>query len=108
MTFETKLRSWIESNFPKLNNFSSLMGIQQSTLSRYLKGEQKPGYEFLDKIRKLGCDLNWLLDDDKSLLKEPFIKYEAKEDYKEVLSELHEITKIANKLEVRLKKKISD
>lgn len=87
MIFEEKLKYWAENKFGKLKLFAEAMGIKQSTLSRYLSGEQRPGFEFLYKLSKLGCDINWLLSDDEELRTD--VVNEPKSDYMEMLKKEH-------------------
>lgn len=73
LIFELKLKYWILKNFNTISAFSDELGISQTNISRYLNGTRKPGYRFFKKIKKMGCDLNWLFEDEpkesKSLFK---------------------------------------
>ncbi|MCH7827237.1 MAG: helix-turn-helix transcriptional regulator [Bacteroidetes bacterium] len=57
------LRSWIYINFGSIQAFANELGINQTNISRYLNGNRKPGHDFYKKIRRMGCDLNWLFGD---------------------------------------------
>lgn len=73
MNFELKLKYWIVKNVNTMSVFSDELGISRTNISRYLNGIRKPGYRFFKKIKKMGCDLNWLFENEttesKSLVK---------------------------------------
>jgi len=62
MNFFDKLRAFA-TNFGGISVLANALNIAQPSLSRYLKGDVKPGFEFIQKLYILGCDINWLLDD---------------------------------------------
>ena len=64
MNFELKLRSWILNNYGTVSAFAGELGISQTNISRYLNGSRKPGHQFYKKINKMGCDLNWLFEEE--------------------------------------------
>ncbi len=41
------------------------LGIRYTTLHQYIIGRNQPGLVTLRKLYKLGCDINWYLDDSK-------------------------------------------
>lgn len=58
-------------------------------LSRYLRedeGGQKPGFEFLEKLRSFGCDINWLLSGSEQMIKEPSTEYKVRQLEKDLAS----------------------
>lgn len=40
---------------------AEMLGISTPTLSPYIKGHLKPGNEMQDKLRSIGCDVEWLM-----------------------------------------------
>jgi len=66
MYFNEKLELWCLSKYKNLHSAAQALGIPQITLNRYTDGDNMPGTPFLIKIRKMGCDINWLLDEDNS------------------------------------------
>jgi transcriptional regulator with XRE-family HTH domain len=56
-----RLRLWCGKVFGTQFNASVALVIQQSTLYRYMKGENSPGAEFLIRLAENGCNINWLL-----------------------------------------------
>jgi len=100
LVFEDKLVFWAKLKFGKLKDFAEEMSITQPVLSRYLSGKQKPGFDFFQKLQKLDCNLNWLLDD-KQLVSDYKIA-EPTNDYKKNLIQEklnREVVEIKDKLE---------
>jgi len=64
MGFPEKLRIFAKK-FGSVTSLADALGISQPSLSRYLSGEVKPGLDFLMKLKKLGCDINWLLSEEE-------------------------------------------
>lgn len=65
MNFGEKLRFFAKKNFGSLTALANSLGISIGHLSQYVNGVNKPGFEFLQKLQDLGCDINWLLSDDE-------------------------------------------
>lgn len=42
-------------------DFARAMKMHPASLNKYLNGVQRPGATFQDKLRALGCDIDWLL-----------------------------------------------
>ena len=59
-----KLKAFAKLNFDSLKDLADALDITQTTLSRYVQGQREPTAEILRKLQKLGCDMNWLLNDD--------------------------------------------
>jgi len=67
MTFGEKLRYWIEANYASIAKFCSAFGYKYSRIHNYTKGIREPDNEFLNHIRTLGCDIEWLLTNDAEI-----------------------------------------
>lgn len=61
--FGARIRLFAKERFKTLTNLSNNLGLDSSYLQRIMKGKIKPGMDFFAKMRELGCDLNWLLED---------------------------------------------
>jgi len=66
MNFTEKLDYWIRNTFRTKRHFLEQINVSQSSLFRYLNGKQEPTMEFFVTLRKLGCDINWLITDSDS------------------------------------------
>lgn len=57
-----RLREFGSSRFGNLSEFARALGMpKRANLDPYLMGKSLPGFELLDKIQALGCDLYWLM-----------------------------------------------
>lgn len=63
MNFGEKLKLFALEKFGSLTNLAIALGMSIGHLSQYVNGVNKPGMDFLAKLKALGCDLNWLLSD---------------------------------------------
>ncbi len=86
---QNKLRNWLTKTFGSLTNAAAHYNMSLPNLSRYLRKDekgQKPGLDFLAKLNKDGCDINWLLSNDEGPpgIKEPAVEYKMKQLEKEV------------------------
>lgn len=64
------------------STFAGMLEIPQGHISPYLRGEKTPGPKLQERLRRLGCDIEWLMtgnthidrneisDEDKLLLKQ--------------------------------------
>ncbi len=73
MTVGDKIRLFGKTKFGSIKNFSEKMEMHPSNLQVYMKNISSPGFPILCKLSKLGCSIDWLLDDD---VKEGDIKKE--------------------------------
>ena len=64
MKIGSKLRVFAENNFGSVSKLAELLGMKPPSFYKYLNDESVPGGEILAKLVKLGCDVNWLLEDD--------------------------------------------
>ncbi|MDR3628265.1 MAG: hypothetical protein P4L45_15585 [Ignavibacteriaceae bacterium] len=65
MTFSEKIKLFGVDKFGSIRNFADAVGKTPPDLSRYLGKEPSriPGAGFIQKLYNLGCDLNWLFDE---------------------------------------------
>lgn len=63
MNFNEKLRFWIVQKYGSIKKFANILGIHYTTVHSYVSGHREPNIQFLNKIKDLGCDMNWLLED---------------------------------------------
>ena len=66
MNFGEKLKLFAKKNFGSLTTLAKNLGMSIGHLSQYVNGVNKPGLDFLLKLKELGCDINWLLSDDEN------------------------------------------
>lgn len=70
MDIHQKLRQFANAKFDSIKDFAKALGMEAPSLQVYLRQpdsdsrSSKPGYPILLRLRNLGCDLNWLFDDD--------------------------------------------
>jgi transcriptional regulator with XRE-family HTH domain len=97
-----KIKEFCDKNFSSVVDFSTATGINRNTIYQYFKEEVLPGTPFLKKLRELGCDLNWLFDDETApgamQVSEPMQSYMSevellKRENKELKSQLEGIKK---------------
>jgi len=56
---------YVEQKWPSMRQFCQHSGINQTQLSRVLRGESIFSADMLLKISESGCDMNWLLKGQK-------------------------------------------
>lgn len=56
-----RLRTWGLSHYKSLAEFARALQIPQPHLSAYLAGTYRPGNKLQQKLRELGCDVDWLM-----------------------------------------------
>jgi len=111
MLLGEKIRFFGDQKFGSIKKYAEALDMKPSSLQKYLNGDREPGTGILKKMLNLGCDINWLLDEDSSLVKEKQEKYDGfdikkAEDLKKQLAqlELNEIIHRLSELEKILKK----
>jgi transcriptional regulator with XRE-family HTH domain len=60
-----KIRLFAKEKGFSLAELSKLLGMKPQSLNVYLNGKSLPGAEILMKLKKLGCDINWLLSEEE-------------------------------------------
>lgn len=71
MTIGEKIEAFGLKNFGSLKAFAAAVGKSPPDLSQYVGENAKrlPGTPFLKKLYNLGCDMNWLFEDDEDKAK---------------------------------------
>jgi len=98
MTFGEKIRWFAKQNFGNVSKLAEALNMHQPDLSNYINGKYRPGTDFYIRMRKLGCDINWLLDED-GVIKEPKIEYGVRDLEKEIAKLRKAIKQIQNVLD---------
>ena len=96
-TFGEKLKSFCDSRYNgNVADFAEELGINRTELYRYFKDIVVPKADFLMKLKKVGCDMNWLLseDDGPPVVKEPNLEYKNKKLEEEKAELQQEIEKL--------------
>lgn len=86
--FGRKLKLFAKRNYGGVVKLSERLGMTQAQLSNYIIGHNKPGLEVMRRLGRLGCDLNWLINDQESELEK------LKQDKESILRKLTEIKDI--------------
>lgn len=90
LLFGEKIRVFAKQKFGSLTALAANLEIDLPSLVRYTKGGAKPGVEFFAKMLTLGCDLNWLLDEQVRLntVSEPSPAYNATNKLQQEVADL--------------------
>ena len=62
LSFGSRLKFFIDENFRIQKEFTDFIGINYSTLYRYIKEINQPTIETLCKFKKAGLSIEWLVD----------------------------------------------
>lgn len=65
--FGDKIKSFAKEKFGSDKLLAEALGMSPQQLAAYTAEKRKPGFEILQKLGGLGCDIPWLLDDDKTI-----------------------------------------
>ncbi len=60
-TIGERIRAFATYKYGKINDFADSLGMGAPNVQAYMRGARKPGSAVLQKIQKLGCNLDWLL-----------------------------------------------
>ena len=95
MKIGDKIKTFGEKKFDTVTEFARALNMKPQNLYDYFSKGIMPGAEFLMELKKMGCDMNWLLseeDDNPTLIREPEIGYKMNqlEKEKEELKEENE------------------
>ena len=64
----SKIKEFGENKFKTVVSFSEATGKSTTDLYRYFNGKVIPGADFIQRLKQLGCDINWLLSNDNKEL----------------------------------------
>jgi transcriptional regulator with XRE-family HTH domain len=56
-----RIRAFALDKYGKINDFADALGMGAPNVQSYMRGARKPGSSVLQKIQRLGCNLDWLL-----------------------------------------------
>ena len=60
-TIGERIRAFATYKYFKINDFADALSMSAPNVQAYMRGARKPGTAVLQKIQKLGCNLDWLL-----------------------------------------------
>jgi transcriptional regulator with XRE-family HTH domain len=60
-TTAERLRQWGKEHFKTMAAFAVALGMNPSNLNDYLSGRTLPGNSLQERLRALGCDIEWLM-----------------------------------------------
>lgn len=63
MDFGSKLKYFAKNKYKKIKVFAEILGKDEGYLQKIFTGKLQPGKDFLVEVMKLGCDMEWLLND---------------------------------------------
>ena len=90
-TVGDRLRLFGKEKFKTMTTFAAALKMKPQALNVYLVGQSLPGNTLQAKLRKMGCDINWLITGER-ILKESEDKRSRNPfevDLREVLRYLH-------------------
>lgn len=64
MTIGDKIKEFGLKKFGSIKNLSEHLGMKPPAIYSYIRGEREPGTPILQKLQKLGCNINWLLSNE--------------------------------------------
>ena len=85
------------ANYNSLGEFAEALDMSLPNLSAYIHETRGPGSPFFKKMKKLGCDLDWLFTDEESNINDKPSKSELHQLRTEIKI-LHEKLEKINKL----------
>lgn len=81
MTLGKRLRIFALSSFDELNHFAKAIGTSPAVISQWFKDVKSPSVLYLEKIYKIGCNINWLLSGEGEMFAPNFAGAEVKRKY---------------------------
>ncbi|MFN8359344.1 MAG: helix-turn-helix transcriptional regulator [Candidatus Kapaibacterium sp.] len=70
-----RLENWIHNNFRTKTEFCQKSGMSLQSLNMYTSGKSGIGTKFLNRLREMGCDVEWLISGREA--NQPTIKLEV-------------------------------
>ena len=65
--FGEKIKAFGKGQFGSVKGLAEAMGMLPQQLSTYISEVKKPGFDVLAKLKGLGCDMNWLIDENSPI-----------------------------------------
>jgi SOS-response transcriptional repressor LexA len=56
-----RLKQFATFHFESLKKMAEKMGVSPTSLTPYTKGKYLPGQVMIERLRKVGCDIDWLM-----------------------------------------------
>lgn len=78
-----RLREFGKKKFTSMSEFAKAVGMKPSSFNVYLSGNARPGPILHERLRELGCDIEWLMTGESSssfLVKEQEVQYYKNEN----------------------------
>jgi len=76
--FGEKIKAFAKKKFGSLTNLCEKIEMSTQQMWAYTSENSKPSYDVLVKLYQIGCDLNWLVDENKPI--NEFFDNEAKKN----------------------------
>jgi len=104
MTIGEKIEVFGLKNFGSLKAFAAAVDKSPPDLSRYIGVNPKrlPGTPFLKKLYNLGCDMNWLFDEEEDKAK-PSLASQLLEENNSLRKEVAELKRRLEQIEKIIK-----
>jgi transcriptional regulator with XRE-family HTH domain len=65
--FGEKIKAFAKKKFGSLTNLCEKIEMSTQQMWAYTSENSKPSYDVLVKLYQIGCDLNWLVDENKPI-----------------------------------------
>ena len=65
--FGDKLKAFAQKKYGADKHLAAALGMSPQQLAAYTAEKRKPGFEILQKLAGIGCDISWILDDNKTI-----------------------------------------
>lgn len=109
-----RLRNWLIEKYDKLTIAAKALDMSDQTLNPYLRGARVPGNAVKNRLRELGCDVDWVMTGRKKDESPPIILNVQEHDKDTLIVELlnqviesnktnKEISKTNEEILIRLK-----
>lgn len=85
--FGDKIKAFSQKKYGTDKLLASALGMSPQQLAAYTAEKRKPGFEILQKLADLGCDIAWLLDNNKTIdeLNNSFVIVKGESENKAIL-----------------------
>lgn len=80
-TINGRLKEFRRIVFPSNSAMARALGMSPSNLQKYLSGEMNPGNTVLDKLYRLGLNINWLLTGEGSMFADTYRGFQLTKQY---------------------------
>lgn len=74
MSITERLNEFVKNKYGGKHGYKSMfakeLGVSPGQVSQYLSGERIPGNKFQEKLRNIGCDIEWLMTGENQMTKD--------------------------------------